>query len=661
MAGEAVAAAALVFVPDHETVVDLLYFKAIARTVVQLIQATPDKALTVGVHGDWGAGKSSVLRMAEAELKKGSGVLCLHFDGWRFQGFDDAKTALLETIVEELKDHETYGTKIKKGAKKLLKRVRWMKVARRGGQLAWNYGTGLPSSGQISDVLEKITGALASPGEAFDADTLKKELEEAKGYLADPEEDSETAVTHIRAFQKEFETLLEEAGVKKLVVLIDDLDRCLPKTAIETLEAIRLFLLTPRTAFIIATDEAMVEYAVRQHFPDLPAAAGPTSYARNYLEKLIQVPFRIPALGVEEAKVYVTLLLAQAVLGEESKGFKGLIEKAREIIKTPWVASALTLDDLTKADPAKAKELTTAYRLAQQLGPSVAEGLEGNPRQIKRFLNAVALRKAIADARGLSKEVDLSVLGRVMLIERFKPEFYTHVAKQAMASTGGLVQELKLLEQDGEVAAASEPEKASPSTAMSQTKKDLPQEVAEWAGDAWLRNWAQLDPERPLSAIDLRPYVFATRDRKGVIGRGATNGMIDRILATVGSGALGVTQVDAEIKGLDEPNANLLFNTLRDQILAVDQLMAAPPHFAGLCALVRHHPRFQGRMVEFLASLAPDELGGWAAAGWDAPNFQEVQKARARELLQNWQVKGSRQLQITSKATLKSLTPQGRG
>ncbi|GJD72696.1 KAP family NTPase [Methylobacterium sp. J-043] len=652
MASNGVAAAALVVVPDHETAVDLLYFEAIAQTVVNLIDATPNKPLTVGIHGDWGAGKSSVLRMAEARLKKREGVLCLHFDGWRFQGFDDAKTALLETIVEELRDSETFGAKTKKAAKGLLKRVRWMKLAKRGGQLAWNYASGLPSPDQVTEILGKLSGILNAPGEAVDGEALKKVVEEAKEYLAEPEA-AESAVTHIRAFQKEFETLLKEAGIKKLVVLIDDLDRCLPKTAIETLEAIRLFLFTPQTAFIIATDEAMIEYAVRQHFPDLPAAAGPTSYARNYLEKLIQVPFRIPALGMEEAKVYVTLLLAQAILGEEARGFVTLVEKARAVIKTPWISNALTLEDIIAAGPDKRTELTAAYRLAQQLGPTVAEGLEGNPRQIKRFLNAVALRKAVADARGLSSEVEISVLGRVMLIERFKPDFFTQVAKQAMTVAGGIVVELKLLESDE----ATPPRPGGPSAGSPQAdgSRTLPEAVADWAGDAWLRNWARLDPDKLLSTVDLRPYVFATRDRKSAFGRASSNALLDRILSSVGSGALGATQVDGDIRALDETGANLLFNTLKDQILAVDQLSASPPHFAGLCALVRHHPRFQGRLLDFLGELPADELGSWAAAGWSPQAFQDGPKTRARDMLRSWSTRGSRQLQITAKATLRSL------
>ncbi|WP_147023095.1 KAP family P-loop NTPase fold protein, partial [Microvirga aerophila] len=433
-------------------------------------------------------------------------------------------------------------------------------------------------------------------------------------------------------------------------------DRCLPKTAIETLEAIRLFLFTPQTAFVIATDEAMIEYAVRHHFPDLPASAGPTTYARNYLEKLTQVPFRIPALGVEEAKVYVTLLLAQAILSETSQGFADLVEKARAIIRTPWLSNALTLGDLTAADSKKQVELTAAYRLAQQLGASVAEGLEGNPRQIKRFLNAVTLRKAVADARGLSKEVELSILARIMLIERFRPEFYAHVAKQAMAAPGGTVQELKVLETS---AAGSVGSGDGQSAKPDADAKELPPEVAEWASDEWLRNWARLDPERPLSALDLRPYVFATRDKKGIFARGSSNGTVDKILSAVSSGPLGTTQVDTDIRALGEPDAKLLFTTLADQILATDKLNGAPPQFGGLCALVRHHPRFQGQLVGFLSNLPTEDLGSWAAAGWNPQAFEEGPKARARELLQTWASKGNRQLHIVAKATLKTLSAQG--
>lgn len=84
---------------DNETKVDLLNNEAIATTIIGLLRAKPDHPVTIGVHGDWGAGKSSVLEMIEAGFADQADVLCLKFNGWRFQGFEDAKIALIEGIV----------------------------------------------------------------------------------------------------------------------------------------------------------------------------------------------------------------------------------------------------------------------------------------------------------------------------------------------------------------------------------------------------------------------------------------------------------------------------------------------------------------------------------------------------------------------------------
>jgi predicted KAP-like P-loop ATPase len=212
----------------------------------------------------------------------------------------------------------------------------------------------------------------------------------------------------IHHFRKEFSELLSEAKIEQLVVLIDDLDRCLPGTAIETLEAIRLFLFVPKTAFIIGADEGMIEYAVRQHFPDLPRAVGTVPYARNYLEKLIQVPFRIPALGTQETRIYVLLLLIEGIVGAEHAGFQTLLTAAKEVLNRPWLGGGLTQAQVQAVDPAKREMLDAAFVLAARIGPVLGEGTKGNPRQIKRFLNALLVREAIARARGFGDSTALS-------------------------------------------------------------------------------------------------------------------------------------------------------------------------------------------------------------------------------------------------------------
>lgn len=327
------------FLNDQEAVVDLIYYDAIAKVVVKLVMASKNKPVTVGVHGDWGAGKSTVLAMAETQFAADKGVLCLKFNGWQFQGFEDAKAALIETIIMELRDSKKENESVGAKAAALLKRVDYLKLAKKGAPWVFSVLTGIPHPQQINDAVSLLKGLAESAGKDLTIENVKKAVFEAEGILKPAQE--EKAPEQMRAFHKEFAELLEVAGISKLIVLIDDLDRCLPNTAIETLEAIRLFLFVPKTAFIIAADEAMIEYAVKQHFPDLPATSGPMTYARYYLEKLIQVPFRIPALGYTETQTYVTLVLAQAVLGRKTRDLRSSSRKPVTVSSSRGVERSL--------------------------------------------------------------------------------------------------------------------------------------------------------------------------------------------------------------------------------------------------------------------------------------------------------------------------------
>src|SRR2546426_12411317 len=89
-------------IPDHETEVDFLNCEAISRTVAEILKDNRSRPLTIGIHGDWGAGKSCVLKMIESDLAKDKHVAVLWFNGWTFEGFDDAKTTLIESTITEL-------------------------------------------------------------------------------------------------------------------------------------------------------------------------------------------------------------------------------------------------------------------------------------------------------------------------------------------------------------------------------------------------------------------------------------------------------------------------------------------------------------------------------------------------------------------------------
>lgn len=595
-------------IPDHETAVDFLNYEAIAKTIVALLKENRQRALTIGVHGDWGAGKSSVLKMVESGMSGDDEVACLWFNGWTFQGFDDAKTVLIEVIVTELIRRRTTIGKVKKMGRRLLKRLDLLKLAKHAVGIAFTIKTGLPSSLHLADAvsgLEHVAGNITSMA----PEEIEGKLKEATSLLKPADEES--VPEEIYHFREEFAKLLEEAKIKQLVVLIDDLDRCLPATAIDTLEAVRLFLFVPKTAFIVGADEGMIEYAVRQHFPNLPLVSGSLPYARSYLEKLIQVPFRIPALGVQESRTYVTLLLVEAIVGEEHEGFSVLLAKARKGMNQPWLGSGIALEDVLALDDAKRDELAAAFVLAQQIGPILAEGTKGNPRQLKRFLNSLAIRLAIARERGFGKDVSAAVLGKLMLAERFQQDFYDHLASETMLAVDGKVRLLAELE--SVVAESTKGDSKTEVEAKPPKVGRVDGDSERWLSRDWLSRWLKIAPA--LADVDLRPYVFVARDKRVLATAVEASGLVVLIEHLSGSD-LAARSVEPQVRELNLPDADQVFVALRDRVLSAPTLDTQPPGFTGLMLIAKHHQRFQSELLGLVAGLDPGRLGWWITSGW---------------------------------------------
>lgn len=626
---------ALAFLTDHETKVDLLNNEAIAATIVKLLLERPDCPVTIGVHGDWGAGKSSILEMIEAGLDGKDKTLCLKFNGWRFQGFEDAKIALLEGIVTGLIDKRPTLTKAADTAKAVFRRIDWLKVAKRAGGLALTAYTGIPTPDQIQLVISGIESLFADPTKLASKDNVTTVVNEARGLLK-PEAESKNIPEEIGEFRKAFDGLLKAAGIDQLVVLIDDLDRCLPETAIETLEVVRLFVFTARTAFVVAADEAMIEYAVRKHFPELPDTTGPQTYARNYLEKLIQVPFRIPTLGVTETRIYVTLLLIGAELGEDSADFERLIAAARERLKRPWTGETLDADLVRSVLGNKANLAQTALTLSDQIGPILATGAKGNPRQIKRFLNTLALRHRTAEARGFGDDIKLPVLAKLMLAERFIPRLFDQIASSAAASSKGACDDLSALETAiQEEKKPRETEKPSTRTKSKGDGKEVPvfeikkptesALLTEWMSSPAIQAWAAIQPS--LMDVDIRPYLFVTKDRKDYFGATSVLGHLAAIVEQLFGPKMAVQALEADLKRLAVLEAEQIFEVVRGRIIGSDSFDTQPPGVEGLTVLVKAHPTLQSNLLDFLEALPKDRLGPWVVSGWgDAIKGAEANK-----------------------------------
>lgn len=615
----------LTVIPDNETAVDLLYYEAVVGTIRNLINSTSDEPLTIGIHGDWGAGKSSILAMLEKAFSSDNQTLCIRFNGWLFQGFEDTKSVLLETILEDLKARNA-SEGVAEKAKQLLKRVNWMKVARRMGGLTFNVAMGLPSPDQINDMIQFVKDRVAE-GTKIDGTNIDRFAAEAENYFKDAEPDSITS--HIHAFRKEFTELLKEADVKRLVVVVDDLDRCLPETAIETLEAIRLFLFVPGVTFVIAADEAMIEYAVNKHFPDLPPSKGLSSYARNYLEKLIQVPFRLPPLGYVETRTFITLLIAEMYLPKDDWNFIKLVELAREVLRRPWGGDDFTREKINEVLDEVPDEIEGALQIADQIAPLLTDGSRGNPRQIKRFLNTMSLRLAIAQQRSIQDDIKMPVLAKLMLAERFETSLFSRIEREATESgKSSLVKDLEdFVRVESEVSQKRAEKLNSEKTDPDSLEEDI-------RNNEWARRWAKLEPK--LAEHDLRPYLFISRDQRAVFSASSSLGLMEEWVDKLYGSRLGAQAAASEIALIQPGEAERVFNAVTTRVRAEKDYRSRPRGFYGIAELCKVHKNLQIPTVALLEDLPIKKLGAWVVSGWKEIFTEKAAKDRFDDLVRKW-------------------------
>ncbi|WP_236088811.1 P-loop NTPase fold protein [Pseudomonas aeruginosa] len=428
---------------DNETDTDFLNFSGVADTVAEIVYQANGRPISIGVSGAWGAGKSSMIKLIQASLrnppesgqKPEKDFVFVEFNAWLYQGYDDARAALMDVIASRLQEEaEARQTALDK-VYELGERVNWLRVAKIMGGAAVSAAAGMPMPGLVGDMwgLAKQwwSGDVDQATISATHDKAEKAADEAKQLIkAKPKKPSPPK--EIQALRENFEAVLDELGVT-LVVLIDDLDRCLPETTISTLEAIRLFLFLRNTAFVIAADNEMIKHAVRRHFSGVPDDVLVTSY----FDKLIQVPIRVPPLGTQEVRAYMMMLFTENS-GLPKEEIESIRIKVRDQLRTTWQGGRVDrafMQSLSKKYPAELiGKFDTAERLAAVM--TSASGIHGNPRLIKRFLNALAIRMSISRAHGVG--VDEAALVKLMLFERSgNPKAFEELMKAVAADKHG--------------------------------------------------------------------------------------------------------------------------------------------------------------------------------------------------------------------------------
>lgn len=410
--------------PDKESNIDYLNFGYLVDMVTDIATNRDLSPSTIGLYGDWGSGKSSLMKLARQKIeeqdkavKRGDDEsnqlksLCIEFNGWLFEGYEDAKTSLCGAILDALADKSRFGPEVVNRAKELLKKIDFKKILGKGVKFGIDYlltgGIGALTDLTLSSVLTSLKDSAG-----------KIESKQIEELLSKFKVDEKTR-TEIKNFRKEFGKLLKDSKVENLVVFIDELDRCSPDTILEIFEAMRLFLFVEGTSFVIGADQRLIEYAIKSKYKEVPG--NNLDIGKEYLEKVVQYPINIPQLNKPEVNQYLSCLLLEKTLNEDEFG------KLLSIVCALQPEEELTMEMISEKQPTLMDKCKEDMALARQISSVLAPSINGNPRQCKRFLNTLYMRMSMAKSRHVN--LDKNILAKLMLAEYFNPEFFKTVTK----------------------------------------------------------------------------------------------------------------------------------------------------------------------------------------------------------------------------------------
>jgi energy-coupling factor transporter ATP-binding protein EcfA2 len=241
---------------------DAFGFKSYAKALKKAILQAEPLPLCVGILGAWGSGKSSFMYLLkglieeDAKEQSDEKIETIWFNPWKYDQKEDLWNALIQTILNSIIAAQTIKPEIKETAKNLALATTWL---------------------ALKKTIPAITAGVIS------AENLDKIVEAFN-------KKDEKYYRHINTFEENFTEVVKDfTNNGKLVVFIDDLDRCLPENAITVLESLKLFIGNAHCIFVLGMDHSLVEAGIKIRYGEKTLITG-----RDYLDKIIQVPFFLP-------------------------------------------------------------------------------------------------------------------------------------------------------------------------------------------------------------------------------------------------------------------------------------------------------------------------------------------------------------------------------
>lgn len=474
---------------DAYSQIDLLGYSDYVEALANFITSPKTKKpITIGIDAAWGGGKTTLMRLLLARLnprlkekdkkpKKSAGehINTVWFDAWKYDQQEMLWAAMVLEILSQVRKQSDWWEKtclffslnykrfdrtkfllsflksfaatiflfaLSSGAFSILASF-LDKTWRETLQWVEDYSRVLVTLGVASlayTIFKDTTGIIVSPFSLGISQYAKKpDYKEKIGFLS--------------KFTEDFKYVIESItknGEWPLVVFIDDLDRCSPTKAAEVIEAMNLLLDSEHCVFILGMDTAMLSRSIQAKYKEIQPFFDDGEYpsriglGRHFLEKIIQIDFRIPRPDPTYISSFISAQLGQKPEAKEQpyKQFEAenLIQAKQRIGKSANEAKASVLRDRPDLESMVNDAVKAVEKRTFEDNPQVIKAIKDmallylnhNPRRIKRFINIFRLQALIAHQRGiLETVVSFDNLARWIVVGMRWPELVSLIIQDS--------------------------------------------------------------------------------------------------------------------------------------------------------------------------------------------------------------------------------------
>jgi hypothetical protein len=319
-----------------------------------ILHSSPQFA--IGIFGDWGSGKTTLMEAIKRELEVSEAVIPVSFNAWRYEREEHLIVPLLDTLREGL--------------------IEWAnKEAHEGGERN--------RARQAAATVGRAARALFA-GLTFRANVAVAAVELDPKRMMETWEEGKSADDPLSFYHASFNAIKKsitefvEGTDRRIVIFIDDLDRCLPENALEVLESMKLFFDLPGFVFVVGLDQSVIERLIdTKYYQAAPNGPRPSNGAdvsierpvatraaatisgTDYIKKIFQVPFGLPRISTNDLRPFFDALVEGSDLPAEQR------DDLYDVV-WPHLESA-TGAHSGSVNPREVKRLINAYTLQMKL------------------------------------------------------------------------------------------------------------------------------------------------------------------------------------------------------------------------------------------------------------------------------------------------------